>query len=124
RGRGARRPGARRRGPGRGTGPATVAAGYRSLRDRGLVTPDGRHGTVVALQPPLRVRPARSLPPGVRDLASGNPDPALLPPLGPALARISLAHKLYGGPAILPQLTDIRRAHFRAHGRTADSRVG
>src|SRR5436190_8714777 len=57
-----------------GVSPATVAAGYRSLRDRGLVTADGRHGTVIAAQPPLRVRPARPLPPDVRDLASGNPD--------------------------------------------------
>src|SRR6516225_8262861 len=87
-----------------GVSPATVAAGYRNLRDRGLVTPDGRHGTAVAAQPPLRVRPARPLPPNVRDLASGNPDPALMPPLGPVLTRISPAHKFYGGPAILPQL--------------------
>src|SRR5215467_2094969 len=103
-----------------GVSPATVAAGYRSLRDRGLVTPGGRHGTVVAVQPPLRIRPARSLPPGVRDLASGNPDPALLPPLGPALARISPAHKLYGGPAILPQLADIAQAGFAADGIGGD----
>jgi DNA-binding transcriptional MocR family regulator len=106
-----------------GVSPATVAAGYRSLRDRGLVTPGGRHGTVVAVQPPLRVRPARPLPPNVRDLASGNPDPALLPPLGPALARISPAHKLYGGPAILPQLAVIARADFAADGIAGDIAV-
>jgi DNA-binding transcriptional MocR family regulator len=121
---GERLPAVRALATGLGVSPATVAAGYRSLRDRGLVTPDGRHGTVVALQPPLRVRPARSLPPGVRDLASGNPDPALLPPLGPALAHISPAHKLYGGPAILPQLTDIARADFAADGITADGITG
>ena len=106
-----------------GVSPATVAAGYRRLRDRGLVRPDGRHGTVVAHQPPLRVRPARPLPPGVRDLASGNPDPALLPPLGPVFARISPAHKLYGGPAILPQLAEIARAGFAADGITGDIAV-
>src|SRR5215470_14008406 len=101
-----------------GVSPATVAAGYRGLRDRGLITPDGRHGTAVAAQPPLRVRPARSLPPGVRDLASGNPDPAVLPPMGAALARIDTAHKLYGGPAILPQLAEIAGADFAADGVT------
>src|SRR5262252_2750553 len=100
-----------------------VAAGYRSLRDRGLVTTQGRRGTVVAAQPPLRVRPARPLPPDVRDLASGNPDPALLPPLGPVFARISPAHKLYGGPAILPQLAEIARAGFAADGITGDIAV-
>jgi DNA-binding transcriptional MocR family regulator len=103
--------------------PATAAAGYRSLRDRGLVTSDGRHGTVVAAQPALRVRPARPLPPGLRDLASGNPDPALLPPLGPALARIDPAHKLYGGPVILPRLAEIARARFAADGITGDIAV-
>ena len=106
-----------------GVSPATVAAGYRSLRDRGLVRPDGRHGTLVADQPPLRVRPARPLPPDVRDLASGNPDPALLPPLGPVFARISPAHKFYGGPAILPQLAEIARAGFAADGITGDIAV-
>src|SRR5215475_12017238 len=92
-----------------GVSPATVAAGYRGLRDRGLITPDGRHGTAVAAQPPLRVRPARPLPSDVRDLASGNPDPALLPPLAPVLARIDTGHKLYGGPAILPRLAGLAR---------------
>jgi DNA-binding transcriptional MocR family regulator len=99
-----------------GVSPATVAAGYRGLRDRGLVRPDGRHGTVVAARPPLRVRPARPLPPGVRDLASGNPDPGALPPLGTALASIDTGHKLYGGPAILPQLAELARAGFAADG--------
>jgi len=106
-----------------GISPATVAAGYRSLRDRGLVRPDGRHGTVVATQPPLRVRPARPLPPDMRDLASGNPDPALLPPLGPVLARIDPAHKFYGGPAVLPQLAEGARAGFAADGITGDIAV-
>src|SRR5215471_7726362 len=106
-----------------GVSPATVAAGYRSLRDRGLVTPDGRHGTAVAAMPPLRVRPARIVPPGVRDLASGNPDPAVLPSMGAALAQINTAHKLYGGPAILPQLAEIARADFAADGVTGEVAV-
>ena len=60
--------------------PATVAAAYRTLRQRGLVHANRRRGTVVAGQPPLRVRPQRLIPSDARDLASGNPDPALLPP--------------------------------------------
>jgi DNA-binding transcriptional MocR family regulator len=78
---------------------------------------------VVAGQPPLRVRPARQLPPNVHDLASGNPDPALLPPLGPVLASIDPAHKLYGGPAILPRLAELARADFAADGVTGDIAV-
>ena len=120
---GERLPAVRTLAAGLGVSPATVAAGYRSLRDRGLVTPGGRHGTAVAAQPPLRVRPARTLPPGVRDLASGNPDPEVLPPLGSALARIGTAHKLYGGPAILPQLAEIARADFAADGITGEVAV-
>jgi DNA-binding transcriptional MocR family regulator len=100
--------------------PATVAAGYRTLRDRGLVSGNTRSGTVVADQPPLRVRGAASLPADARDLASGNPDPALLPPLGPALARLDPRHKLYGGPVKLAQLTELARTDFDADGITGD----
>lgn len=94
--------------------PATVAAAYRLLRERGLVSAHGRLGTVVAQQPPLRVRPRRSLPAGARDLASGNPDPALLPPLAPAVAKLDTRHKLYGGEMKLPRLVELARDDFAA----------
>jgi DNA-binding transcriptional MocR family regulator len=113
---GERLPAVRALAAGLGVSPATVAAGYRGLRDRGLITPAGRHGTAVAAQPPLRVRPARPLPPGVCDLASGNPDPALLPPLRAALARIDTGHKLYGGPTIEPRLAEVAGEGFGTDG--------
>jgi DNA-binding transcriptional MocR family regulator len=96
--------------------PATVSAAYRTLRHRGLVSANRRRGTVVAYQPPLRVRSGQPLPPHVRDLAAGNPDPALLPPLAPALARLDPEHKLYGGPIVLPRLAELARADFAADG--------
>ncbi len=103
--------------------PATVAAAYRVLRQRGLVSANSRRGTVVTPQPPLRVRGARPLPPDVRDLASGNPDPALLPPLGPALASLDSGHKLYGGPVKLARLVELAEAGFAADGITGDIAV-
>ena len=102
-----------------GVSPATVAAAYKDLGQRGLISANRRRGTVVASQPPLRVRGARPLPAGAVDLASGNPDPAQLPPLGPALARIEPAHKLYGGPAKLPRLATLAQADFAADGIAA-----
>jgi DNA-binding transcriptional MocR family regulator len=100
--------------------PATVAAAYRTLRQRGLVNASGRRGTVVAAQPPLRLPGGPTLPPHVRDLASGNPDPALLPPLGPALARLDTRHKLYGGPNRLARLVGLAEADFAADGIEGD----
>jgi DNA-binding transcriptional MocR family regulator len=96
--------------------PATVAAAYRMLRQRGLVTAHGRRGTVVAAAPPLRLRGARPLPPHVRDLASGNPDPDFLPPLRPALDRLDDAHTLYGTPPKLPRLVELAARDFAADG--------
>jgi DNA-binding transcriptional MocR family regulator len=96
--------------------PATVAAAYGRLGQRGLVTANGRRGTVVTTQPPLRVRGARTLPANVRDLTSGNPDPALLPPLRPALAHLDPAHKLYGGPIKLARLVGLAESDFAADG--------
>lgn len=103
--------------------PATVAAAYRTLNQRGLVNANRRRGTVVATQPPLRVRSARPLPANTRNLASGNPDPALLPPLAPALARLVPEHKLYGGPSKLPRLVAVAEADFRADGIAGDIAV-
>lgn len=103
--------------------PATVAAAYRTLRHRGLVTANRRRGTVVASQPPLRMIGSGPLPAGVRDLASGNPDPALLPRLRPAFDRLSTEHKLYGGEIKLAALADVARADFAADGVDGDLAV-
>src|SRR5437868_10275564 len=62
-----------------GVSPATAAAAYRLLRERGLAVGDGRRGTRIRPAPPVATLMAAPLPAGVRDLSEGNPDPALLP---------------------------------------------
>src|SRR5579859_2807379 len=80
--------------------PATVNSAYRILRERGLIVTDGRRGTRVAPRPPLRLPdPAASVPAlpdaaGKRDLASGLPDPELLPPVAAAVSRVDFTAKL------------------------------
>ncbi len=96
-----------------GLSAATVAAAYRTLRARGIAAGAGRRGTRVIARPPVPDDPA-PLPPGRRDLASGNPDPRLLPPLRSHLARLRSAPTLYGQPADLPALL---RAAAGALGR-------
>ena len=95
-----------------GVSPATVAAAYRTLRQRGFVVADRGRGTAVAALPPMRVKSLVELPSGVRDLSSGNPDPELLPSLAEALARIEPEHKLYGGPTKLPELAALAADEF------------
>src|SRR5687767_4220018 len=69
-----------------GVSPATVAAAYKLLRGRGLVAGQGRRGTRVSPgRMPLVRSSSPSIPAGTIDLATGNPDGALLPPVGPAL---------------------------------------
>src|SRR2546423_7655582 len=94
--------------------PATVASAYRHLRTRGILVGDGRRGTRVAARPPLLARPPTAPPKGARDLASGNPDPALLPPLRAALGRVAAEHHLYGAGAHEPRLVELARSHFEA----------
>jgi DNA-binding transcriptional MocR family regulator len=103
--------------------PATVAAAYRTLRQRGFVVADRGRGTSVAALPPVRVKRAAELPAGVRDLASGNPDPALLPSLAEALARVEPRHKLYGGATKLPELAAYAAAEFAGDGIAGDVAV-
>lgn len=103
--------------------PATVAAAYRTLKQRGFVVTDRGRGTSVAAVPPVRVQKAAALPAGVRDLASGNPDPLLLPRLAKHLALIEPKHTLYGGPQKLPELASRAAAEFAADGIRGDIAV-
>ncbi len=116
-----------------GKSPATVNAAYRILRQRGLATADGRRGTRVAPRPALRT-PATARreshpwhsPPGQpqrRDLAAGLADPALLPPIGPAIARIDFESRLRATEtdAVDPRLLEVASAAFAADGIATDA---
>lgn len=90
--------------------PNTVAAAYRRLRDRGTVVGRGRQGTIIAAgaAPPSRI--AMPLSDQVIDAMSGNPDPTLLPMLGPALNRAGAAPRAdYRAPALHPALASAAR---------------
>ena len=102
-----------------GISPMTAASAYRELRRRGLLVAAGRRGTRVAERPPLPVRTRIFVPPGARDLASGNPDPELLPPLDDALARIDTAPRLYLAEGKLPDLVALAEAQFAADSLAA-----
>jgi DNA-binding transcriptional MocR family regulator len=90
-----------------GVSPATAASAYRILRERALIVAEQRRGVRVSERPPLgSLRLVRSLPAHVVDLASGNPDPSLLPDLNAALAAISPPQRLYGSEGSLPALLE------------------
>ena len=95
-----------------GLSPATVAAAYRELRRRGLVSGAGRAGTRVRAAPPIAARPPLGVPPGVRDLRTGGPDPALLPSLPP----LPPSGRLYGEPPVAPALGRVARERLAADG--------
>jgi DNA-binding transcriptional MocR family regulator len=94
--------------------PATVAAAYRLLQDRGVVVANGRRGTRVRSAPPIAVPRDVPLPRGTRDLSDGNPDPALLPDLAVALRRAASEQRLYGEELNDPELLARAREQFTA----------
>ncbi|MBM9509166.1 aminotransferase class I/II-fold pyridoxal phosphate-dependent enzyme [Actinacidiphila acididurans] len=102
--------------------PNTVAAAYRLLRDRGVIETAGRRGSRVRSRPATTPRDGIRIdvPPGVRDISTGNPDVALLPPLAEALADAAARHAqtpaLYGQPPADPELCRLARAAFDADG--------
>ncbi|MFJ4005284.1 aminotransferase class I/II-fold pyridoxal phosphate-dependent enzyme [Streptomyces sp. NPDC090023] len=102
--------------------PNTVAAAYRTLRERGVIETAGRRGSRVRPKPATtgrdELRP--DVPEGARDLSTGNPDPALLPALAPAFAHAA-AHAdrtpgLYGDDPADPDLVRAARAALDADG--------
>src|SRR5205085_9474356 len=100
---------------------STVADAYRSLRQRGLIRTDGRRGTRIATRPPLpTVWSPTPVKPGLRNLANANPDPALLPALGPALGRSGSETALYGAPRKSPELVRRTIRDLRSQGLSVD----
>jgi DNA-binding transcriptional MocR family regulator len=105
-----------------GVNANTAAAAYRLLRDRGAVETAGRRGTRVRHRPATTPRSLLGLdvPAGVRDLSTGNPDPALLPIAATSQAAVVVRPVLYGEPAMSPELVDYARAALSADGVPAD----
>ncbi|HEX5541373.1 MAG TPA: aminotransferase class I/II-fold pyridoxal phosphate-dependent enzyme, partial [Micromonospora sp.] len=107
--------------------PATVAKAYQALRQRGLIETAGRHGTRVRARPPVAAwRSAFRLPPppGALDLSVGEPDPRLLPPIGPHLAAVAAQLDSpvgYPDTAVLPELAALARHRLVADNIPADT---
>ena len=79
-----------------GISPTTVSEAWRSLSSAGVITTNGRNGTRVRATAgsaaPTRYRALGTGAETFRiDLSSGIPDPALLPDLGPSMARVGRA---------------------------------
>lgn len=87
----------------------TVAGAYRLLVAAGVVETQGRRGSFVRAIPFLEGEGGIALP-GSVDLASGNPDPALLPDLRASLDRTTYTPRLYGAAATEPLLDSWARS--------------
>ncbi|MEU0336998.1 aminotransferase class I/II-fold pyridoxal phosphate-dependent enzyme [Streptomyces sp. NPDC006193] len=105
-----------------GVNPNTVAAAYRTLRERGVIETAGRRGSRVRPRPATTGREQLrvEVPAGGRDLSTGNPDPALLPRLAPALAAAAEQGDrqpvLYGDDPVDADLARVARAELDADG--------
>jgi DNA-binding transcriptional MocR family regulator len=99
-----------------GVSPMTVTTAYRELRRRGVVKTAGRRGTRVSERPPLPVSAAPLVPAGSRDLATGNPDPELLPTLSSALAHFTARPRAHPYVSKLDRLVELAEAAFAADG--------
>ncbi|MFB9394309.1 aminotransferase class I/II-fold pyridoxal phosphate-dependent enzyme [Streptomyces coeruleoprunus] len=105
-----------------GVNPNTVAAAYRTLRERGVIETAGRRGSRVRSRPATTARDALRIdaPEGVRNVGAGNPDPSLLPSLADALAaaaRHNDAHPgLYGQDPVDPDFERVARTALDADG--------
>ena len=104
-----------------GVSPATVAAAYRILQERGIAFAEGRRGTIIRPASPAAPPSPSQLPPNVRDLASGNPDGALLPDLGPYLRKLDGSPRLYRDELNDPELVSLARKQFASDGVPSES---
>ena len=99
-----------------GVSPATAAAAYRLLRERGVAAGDGRRGTRIRPAPPVTALSAAPLPAGVRELSEGNPDPALLPDVERVVRTLRVPPRVYGDVLNDPGLLALAQKQFAADG--------
>lgn len=105
-----------------GVNPNTVAAAYRTLRERGVIETAGRRGSRVRSKPATTARELIrvDVPAGVRDVSNGNPDTALLPSLAEAFAWAAAQGDkvpvLYGDGPLEPELARHARVAFDQDG--------
>lgn len=99
-----------------GVAPGTVAAAYRQLRERGLLESRGRGGTFVRVRPAMAGRALTPIGPDLVDLASGQPDPALLPELGPLWSRLPAGSAAAPVAGLRPELAELTRQRLVADG--------
>jgi DNA-binding transcriptional MocR family regulator len=99
-----------------GLSPATVASAYRDLRIKGIARGHKRAGTRITGAPPTAPRPPLVVPPGVRNLMAGSPDPALLPsfPVSEVPRAVTVSPRLYGDAPMSPELAELAAVRFRA----------
>lgn len=91
----------------------TAVAAYRQLTQAGVVVTRGRGGTHVADRSavPQEGFAADNV---LRDVATGNPDPDLIPDASHALARLAGRPVLYGEPVIDPGLEHWAQSWMRS----------
>ncbi|MFJ6573596.1 aminotransferase class I/II-fold pyridoxal phosphate-dependent enzyme [Streptomyces sp. NPDC091292] len=105
-----------------GVNPNTVAAAYRTLRERGVIETAGRRGSRIRSKPAITAREAIrvDVPAGVRDVSDGNPDTSLLPSLTAAFTAAAVYADerpvLYGQEAVEPELARYARGALDQDG--------
>lgn len=102
--------------------PNTVAKAYRLLADRGVVATRGRAGTFVLDRPPLGMHRSPVISPGTVDLASGTPDPRLLPDLD-RFVRHPGPSTSYIDPPVLDECEEAGRRWLARQGLEAERLV-
>ncbi|GAA5034791.1 aminotransferase class I/II-fold pyridoxal phosphate-dependent enzyme [Microbacterium fluvii] len=105
-----------------GVSPATVSAAWQALARTGMIVSRGRAGTFVrGVQRDWLTRRVRGLAPTAAewrlDLSLGTPDPALLPSLESAFARVSLRADTgrYHDLPVLPELFAVLQRSWPSH---------
>ena len=100
----------------------TAVAAYRQLTRAGVVVTRGRGGTHVADRSAV-AQEGFAADSVLRDVATGNPDPDLIPDLSRALAGMAGRPVLYGEPVIDPGLEGWAQAWMGADVAPSDLRL-